>query len=179
MIDKNFNFKLGSIESTLIYQSRIEIEYLRRLYGKATDLIGLSNNKQLRKEGIKIYKKIFNSNATISAGAEKILKAKGPDDWVKVVINALEKYDNTQHLIGTQVVEFSKFNIKNNKLISGEADMTSYLQAWHAWSDNRLRVVIGTYKDKVRFTKGFGWQIYKMHLEHTSTDHRMVGKIID
>ncbi len=179
MIDEKFNFKLGSIESTLIYQSRIEIEYLRRLYGKATDLIGISNNKQLRKEGIKIYKKIFNSNATISAGAGKILKAKGPDGWVKVVINALEKYDNTQHLIGTQVVEFSKFNIKNNKLISGEADMTSYLQAWHAWSDNRLRVVIGTYKDNVRFKKGFGWQIHKMHLEHTSTDHRMVGKIFD
>lgn len=179
MIENKFNFNPGSLENMIVHQSRLEIEYLRRLYGKATDLIGMSNNKQLRREGIKIYKKIFSPNAIISAGAEKILKAKGPDGWVKVVINALDKYDNTQHLIGTQVVEFSKLNIKNKKLISGEAKMTSYLQAWHAWSDNRLRVVMGTYNDNLRFKQDSGWQIYKMHLEHTSTDHRMVGKTFE
>ena len=74
MIEEKFNFNPGSIETILLYQSREEIEYLRRLYGKATDLIGISNNKRLRKEGINIYKKIFSSNAKISAGAEKILK---------------------------------------------------------------------------------------------------------
>ena len=74
----------------------------------------IGNNKKLRKEGINIYKKIFSYDAKISAGAEKILKAKGPNGWSKVVINALEKYNSTQHLIGTQVVEFSKFNIKNS-----------------------------------------------------------------
>jgi len=179
MIEKKFKFNSSSLEAMLLYQSREEIEYLRRLYGKATDLIGISNNKKLRKEGINIYKKIFSSDAKISAGAEKILKAKGPNGWSKVVINALEKYNSTQHLIGTQVVEFSKFNIKNNKLISGEANMTSYLQAWHTWQDNRLRVVMGTYYDKVKFKQNIGWQIYEMHLEHTSTDHRMVGKTFD
>ena len=112
MIEKKFNFNSSSLEAILLYQSREEIEYLRRLYGKATDLIGISNNKKLRKEGINIYKKIFSYDAKISAGAEKILKAKGPNGWSKVVINALEKYNSTQHLIGTQVVEFSKFNIK-------------------------------------------------------------------
>ena len=179
MIEEKFNFNPGSIETILLYQSREEIEYLRRLYGKATDLIGISNNKRLRKEGINIYKKIFSSNAKISAGAEKILKSKGPIGWSKVVINALEKYNSTKHLIVKQVVEFSKFNIKNNKLVSGEANMTSYLQAWHTWPDNRLRVVMGTYFDKVRFKQNLGWQIYEMHLEHTSTDHRMVGKTFD
>ena len=179
MIEKKFKFNSSSLEAMLLYQSREEIEYLRRLYGKATDLIGISNNKKLRKEGINIYKKIFSSDAKISAGAEKILKAKGPNGWSKVVINALEKYNSTQHLIGTQVVEFSKFNIKNNRLISGEANMTSYLQAWHTWQDNRLRVVMGTYYDKVTFKQNIGWQIYEMHLEHTSTDHRMVGKTFD
>ena len=39
MIEKKFNFNPGSIETILLYQSREEIEYLRRLYGKATDLI--------------------------------------------------------------------------------------------------------------------------------------------
>ena len=72
-----------------------------------------------------------------------------------------------------------KLNIKNNRIISGEANMTSYLQAWHTWQDNRLRVVMGTYYDKVRFKQNIGWQIYEMHLEHTSTDHRMVGKTFD
>ena len=69
--------------------------------------------------------------------------------------------------------------VKNNRIISGEANMTSYLQAWHTWQDNRLRVVMGTYYDKVRFKQNIGWQIYEMHLEHTSTDHRMVGKTFD
>ena len=59
MIEKKFNFNSSSLEAILLYQSREEIEYLRRLYGKATDLIGISNNKKLRKEGINIYKKII------------------------------------------------------------------------------------------------------------------------
>ena len=45
MIEKKFNFNSSSLEAILLYQSREEIEYLRRLYGKATDLIGISNNK--------------------------------------------------------------------------------------------------------------------------------------
>ena len=91
----------------------------------------------------------------------------GPDEWVNVVISALDKYVSTQHLIGTQLVEFSSFEVVKNEISSGEAYMTSYLQAWHAWPDNRLRVVMGTYQDTVRYKSGIGWQIDKMHLEHT------------
>jgi len=179
MAKKELNFESGSIESILLNQSRSEIEYLRRLYAKATDLIGISENNSLRNQGIEIYHKIFSPEASISAGAEKLLKANGPDEWVNVVISALDKYVSTQHLIGTQIVEFSSFEVVKNEISSGEACMTSYLQAWHAWPDNRLRVVMGTYQDTVRYKSGIGWQIDKMHLEHTSTDHRMLGKTFD
>ena len=179
MIKKELNFDSGSVESFLLTQSRSEIEYLRRLYAKATDLIGVSDNNSYRNQGIDIYHRIFSKGASISAGAEKLLKADGPDEWVKVVISALEKYESTQHLIGTQLVEFSSFEVVNNEISSGEAYMTSYLQAWHAWPDNRLRVVMGTYQDTIRYKPGIGWQIDKMHLEHTSTDHRMLGKTFD
>ena len=37
MAKKELNFESGSIESFLLTQSRSEIEYLRRLYAKATN----------------------------------------------------------------------------------------------------------------------------------------------
>ena len=54
MAKKELNFESGSIESILLNQSRNEIEYLRRLYAKATDLIGISENNSLRNQGIEI-----------------------------------------------------------------------------------------------------------------------------
>ena len=42
-------------------------------------------------------------------------------EWVNVVISALDK----MVLIGTQIVEFSSFEIMDGSFLS------SYLQAWH------------------------------------------------
>ena len=52
--------------------------------------------------------------------------------------------------------------------------MTSYLQAWHAGTENIL-LVIGTYVDEVRYTQGIGWQIYDMNLVQVSREKRPFG----
>lgn len=131
---------------------RHEIEQLRRLYAKATDLIG-RNTPEAIAEGREIYKRIFTPDVQIRTDSERPLTAENPEAWVTVVLNALRSYEGTQHLIGTQLVH----------LDGQEAVMESYLQAWHQNADGSTFVFIGTYHDKVRLTP-VGWQIYDMTL---------------
>ena len=46
-----------------------------------------------------------------------------------------------------------------------------------AWPDQKLRLVLGTYIDEVRFSAEAGWQIYDMTLAHTSAEHRQLGEL--
>jgi len=62
-------------------------------------------------------------------------------------------------------------------VIAGTAGMTSYLQAWHVWPDNRLRLVMGNYLDELLFVPGTGWQIQAMNLVHLSAEVRQLGPI--
>ncbi len=156
--------------------ARQEIEYLRRWYAKATDLLGI-NTPQSIAEGTKIYHRIFTADAKIQvsgAGAQP-LDAQGPDEWVEVANSALKDYVATQHLIGTQIVEINELTHgANGETLSGDASMTSYLQAWHAGTEN-VWVFIGTYVDEVRYTPGVGWQIYDMNLVQVSGEDRPLG----
>ncbi len=138
---------------------RQDIEYLRRLYGKATDLIGTGNAGDLE-AGRAIYHRIFTPDAEIRTIADgKIgLTATGPDGWVDVVEEALSVYVSTQHLIGTQLVDIN----------GDEAHMESYLNAWHERPTGVTYIFIGTYEDKVRKTET-GWQIYDMTLHQVSS----------
>ncbi len=137
-------------------EDRIAIENLRRLYAKATDQIGIATDEQVS-AGRAIYHQIFTPDVDIrTSPGPNNLTAKGPDEWVDVVKNALESYKATQHLIGTQLVE-----------IDGDsASMESYLSAWHQRPDGSVWVYLGTYIDKVRRTDT-GWQIYDMELAQT------------
>jgi hypothetical protein len=133
------------------------IEYLRRLYGKATDLIG-QNTPDSIAAGKAIYRQIFTPDAkirTANTGADP-LTAEGPDEWADVVLDALKDYKATQHLIGTQVVELN----------GDSAQMESYLDAWHQNADNSVWIFRGTYTDHVRKSPA-GWQIYDMTLRMT------------
>jgi hypothetical protein len=156
--------------------ARQEIEYLRRWYARATDLLGVDNPESII-EGRTIYHRIFTRDAVMRytvSGAEK-LRATGADEWADIVHKSLRKYVATQHLIGTQLVEIEKLSLnENGNVIAGEATMSSYLQAWHAYSEDLL-IVIGTYQDKVRFTPGKGWQIYDMNLVLVSEESRALG----
>ena len=149
-----------------------EIEYLQRLYARATDQIG-TNVPENIEAGRAVYHRIFTQDATIRAsdpsGAE--FRVVGPDEWVKVVDGALSVFDSTQHLLGTQIVELDSLPDSDGN--GGEGKMSSFLQAWHQDDDRVIDIYLGTYYSKVRYTEGIGWQIYDMRLE------KVAGDVID
>ncbi len=158
--------------------ARQEIEYLRRLYGQATDALGNTADDSARHWGREIFHRIFTPDVAVRVtGSSRPLSGTGPDSWADVVAGALAPYETTQHLIGTQLVEFQDARFEDGELVAGNAGLSSYLQAWHAWPDRKVRIVLGTYRDQVRFVAGVGWQIYDMTLEHTSAEHRMLGDL--
>ena len=152
--------------------ARQEIEYLQRLYARATDQIG-TNLPENVEAGRAVYQRIFTQDATICAsdpsGVE--FRVVGPDDWVKVVDGALSAFDSTQHLLGTQIVELDSLPDADGK--GGEGRMSSFLQAWHQDDDRVIDIYLGTYYSKVRYTRSIGWQIYDMRLE------KVAGEVID
>ena len=157
----------GSVNAWLAKQ---EIAELRRQYALATDLIGLDTEEGVA-QGREIYHRIFTPDAKI--GATGSPPSVGPDAWVKVANDALKVYQDTQHLIGTQVVDLKSLPGPDGK--GGEASMSSYLQAWHAKADGELWLFIGTYYDKLTYTPGKGWQIYEMMLNQVSGDTRKIN----
>lgn len=154
-----------------------EIEYLRRLYAVATDQLGINTEASIT-EGMATYRRIFTPDVRVRVTGEGTdpLNATGPDAWAKIANEALADYAATQHLIGTQLVEIHsiEFDAAGN-VVSGDASMSSYLQAWHAGTDDDLWLFIGTYYDKVRYTPGVGWQIYDMELMRVSGENRSLG----
>ena len=156
--------------------ARQEIEQLRRWYAHATDLLG-SATEAAREKGRRIYHRIFTADAELSVvGGLVPLSAEGPDGWAAVAANALQPYESTQHLIGSQVVTFTSASFDGPQWLTGSATMSSYVQAWHAWPDRRVRLVIGTYEDVVRFDPTHGWQIEQMVLKYASSEERELGK---
>ncbi len=164
---------VSSAQSTSLEQqmalavARQEIEYLRRQYAQATDMIG-RNTPQSIARGRAIYHRIFAPEATITTteNGEIGFSAVGPDAWVDVAAKALAAFANTQHLIGSQVVQIESLPDADGG--GGRATMDSYLQAWHDDPDSVLDIFIGTYHDTLRYTPGIGWQIYAMELEKVS-----------
>ena len=157
-------------------QARQEIEYLRRRYAKATDLIGECSTQAIA-EGRRIYHQIFTQDAQIrtSVGGQVGLQVNGPDDWVEVVQNALKEYVSTQHLIGSQLVVLNRLEVDaQGNPTAGEAEMSSCLQAWHARQDS-VWIFIGQYLDKVRYHPGGGWRIHDMELVQLSGEDRPLG----
>lgn len=152
--------------------AKAEIEYLQRLYARATDQIG-TNVPENIEAGRVVYHRIFTADASISASdpSGAAFKVVGPDEWVKVVDGALSVFDSTQHLLGTQIVDVASLPDENGE--GGEGQMSSYLQAWHQDDDRVIDIYLGTYYSKVRYTQGVGWQIYDMRLE------KVAGEIID
>ena len=89
----------------------------------------------------------------------------------------LAGHQATQHLIGTQAVTFPDLAFKHGSdaIVSGTAEVTSYVQAWHAWPNRWMRLVIGNYRDHVRLQPGVGWQIERMVLAYDSGETRVLG----
>ena len=162
----------------LLAVARQEIELLRRWYAIATDALGRTRDDDARDKGLAIYDRFFAPDARISVrGGSRELSGEGPRAWADVATNALADYQATQHLIGTQVVTFTAlaFNPESDSIVSGTAEMASYVQAWHAWPNRRLRLVIGNYQDHVRLQTAVGWQIERMVLAYDSGETRLLG----
>ena len=159
-------------------EDMLEIEYLRRMYARATDLIGTDDADAVA-EGSRIYHRIFTEDVdmrSISDG-EIGFSAQGAAGWVDVVIDALADYAATQHLIGTQLVTIERIEKDaDGRTLSGEATMESYLQAWHEHKNGNVWLFLGTYLDKVRFNPDVGWQIYDMTLTEVSGETRPMGR---
>ncbi|MGI9327543.1 MAG: nuclear transport factor 2 family protein [Pseudomonadales bacterium] len=171
--------RLHGFDPDALQRARTEIEYLRRWYAVATDALGKADEPQSIDEGKRIYHRIFTADAEVDVvgGEGEPLQATGPDGWAAVAMKALQEYEATQHLIGTQVVDVLELETAGDgtEPVKGRAVMNSYLQAWHAWPDQRMRLVLGTYTDHLRYVPSIGWQIEKMTLTYVSGEERMLG----
>lgn len=159
-----------------------EIEYLRRWYARATDLIGVATPESIE-QGRAIYHRIFTVDAKLDAGPDREPQV-GPDAWVTLVLGALGELGPTQHLIGTQLAEIKSLELDDEcNVVSGSAYMESYLQAWHEQKDEKVWLFLGTYFDDVVFVPGAGWRIEKMILQQVAGETRYmdaaVGKAAD
>ena len=158
-------------------QARQEIEYLRRWYAKATDMIGEGTPESIT-EGRDIYQKIFTFDAELRTSAEEELRI-GPDAWVELVKEFLVPLGPTQHLIGTQIVDIEELELdKKCLVISGSATMESYVQAWHEQSDNKVWIYLGIYHDHASFVPGIGWRIDRMSMEQIGGETRYMDSAV-
>ena len=160
--------------------ARQDIQYLQQLYARATDLIGTNTGAGVER-GRAIYRRIFTPDAMIRAGgsgAEQLVR-QGPDSWVELVMEGLNPYSSTQHLIGTQIVEIEFMDVDSQGAVTaGKGRMESYLQGWHEnRPEGNVWVYLGTYDSKVRFTPGVGWQIYDMTLSQVAGEQRALGEL--
>jgi len=157
--------------------ARQQIEGLRRWYGLATDYLGSGEGQAEITEARRIYQQIFTPQAKIrtSGGDGPVLTASGPNEWADVVLDALQSFNATQHLIGTQLVTIDELTGEQGEVNSGHAHMSSYLQAWHSNAAGQVYMVMGTYLDRVSFSADAGWQIYDMELVSVASDWRQLG----
>ena len=158
---------LNTAQSQAIASAKQEIIELRSLYAYATDLIASSDTGHQAK-GREIYHRIYTPDAQISAqGIDPVV---GPDAWVKVVADALESYDATQHLVGSPLVH--QLQLPDEQGNGGKAEVTAYLQAWHSTPENSLYMFVGTYHDRCVYSPKNGWQIAAMRLQKTADELR-------
>ncbi len=152
-----------------LWVAKNQICELQRLYAIATDLLTDSSPQNIT-TATDIYRRIFTPQAEIhAAGVEPQI---GPDAWVELVSGALEVFAVTQHSIGTQIAQVSQ--LPDGKNATGQGQLTSHLQAWHAKSDGDMWHFIGTYESSVTFSRQAGWQINEMHLFKVSEDYRKI-----
>ncbi len=154
-----------------------EIEYLRRWYARATDLIGIATPESIE-QGREIYHRIFTADAKLDAGPDREPQV-GPDAWVDLVLGALGELGPTQHLIGTQLVEIKSMELDDEcHVVAGSATMESYLQAWHEQKDEKVWLFLGTYFDDVVYLPGTGWRIEKMLLQQVAGETRYMDAAV-
>lgn len=177
LVSTNAMAKMSCSEAMVRTQVTQEVEYLRRMYAKATDKIGVASEVSIE-EGREIYRQIFASDATLDAGPGREPQV-GPDAWVDLVLGVLGPLGPTQHLIGTQLVEIKNLELNDDcEIVSGSASMESYVQAWHEQKDERVWLFLGTYFDEAEYKPGIGWQIVDMKMEQVAGETRYMDAAV-
>ena len=158
-------------------QARQEIEYLRRLYARATDKIGVGSEESIA-EGRAIYHRVFTKDAQMLTSTGETPRI-GPDSWVELVKEFLVPLGPTQHLIGTQIVDIEALALDDNcSIVSGSASMESYVQAWHERPDYKVWIYLGIYHDHATYIPGTGWRIDRMSMEQTGGETRFMDSAV-
>ena len=155
------------------YHAILDIELLQRRYARATDLLGLQDSASIA-EGTAIYEDIFATDLQASFYGEGVVNVRksGIEGWLELVTTSLGPLGPTQHLIGTQLVDFEKLDMdEQGNITDGKAVLISYLQSWHTLPDAKVWLFLGTYHSKVRFSEG-KWKIWQMDLERTVDETR-------
>jgi len=156
-------------ETSEVWIAKHQICELQRLYAKATDLLCLNTSASVA-EATAIYHQIFTPQAEIKATGMD--PKYGPDAWVALVLEALDEFSTTQHMIGTQLAEVQEFPVGGEG--PGQGTLFSHLQAWHAKADGDMWHYIGIYESAVVYTAESGWQIEVMNLISVSEDYRKI-----
>jgi hypothetical protein len=166
--------------------ARQDVEYLRRWYGIATDLLARDDPGDFN-TARKIYRRIFKATAIITIGGNPFVDptlGTSPDQWATFVRSVLNSSLATQHLLGTQVFEIDVLPSTSpaQGASTGHATGSTYLQAWQTFPSDAgagsLSLFIGTYFDKVQVVTlrsgQQGWQIYDMNLVRASGESRVL-----
>ncbi len=106
-----------------------------------------------------IYRSCFTEEINVdfsSVGIGEKMKL-AADAWVDIVINFMQNYEATQHIITNHSITIN----------GDEATSIAYLQAQHLLADN-LQTIGGYYTNKLRRTPQ-GWRIYDLKLTQTWT----------
>ena len=143
-----------------------ELNKLTVNYAIATDALGSGQPDRIA-SGRALYRRIFSTDACIEAGDSG--QVAGPDAWADFVIDALEPFSTTQHLVGTISIQFAT---EGNQATGETAKMTTYLHATHEYQPGGdLWIVLGTYEDEA-FKTDQGWRLVSRHLVVTSSEKR-------
>ena len=173
----NKSYAISCNEAAAQTQAIQEIEYLKRWYAKATDQIGIATPESIA-EGRAIYHRVFTADAQLDAGPGREPQV-GPDSWLDLVLGALGELGPTQHLIGTQLVEIKSLELDGEcNVLSGSANMESYLQAWHEQKDEKVWLFLGTYFEDAVFIPDTGWRIEKMILRQVAGETRYMDAAV-
>lgn len=152
-----------------------EVEYLRRRYARATDLIGTATPEAIA-EGRAIYRAVFAADAKLKARPDRDALI-GPDAWLDLVLTASRHRGPTQHLIGTQLVQIKSLEVDDGcNVIAGKASMESYVQAWHELKNGKVWLFLGTYFDDVEYVTNEGWRITETTLQQVAGETRHMDK---
>ena len=114
--------------------------------------------KGVDERDFKLYRSCFMDDVEIVGFGENTMH--GGDAWTEYVVNALEAYSKTQHMLGPQLATIT----------GDEADCRTDVQAWHLMKEpaDKTLTLWATYNSLMQRTDD-GWKIKRHELVARAT----------